>query len=198
MFEQITEKVKGHVLIRDKVSGEILLDRMNAINFENFSLALAQTLSNRPYGWIQEMCFGNGGATVSGTGIITYLPPNVVGQNAELYNQTYYKVVNDQSPLDTDPTNNYITVNHIVGTTYADIVVTCTLGLGEPAGQEAFDTATSLTDTYVFNELGLRAYDVNGVADNGPLLTHVVFSPIQKSLNRQIEIVYTIRIQTSS
>jgi hypothetical protein len=198
MFDNIKERVKGHVLIRDKVTGEVLVDKFNSINFENFSVAIAQTLSNRPYGWIQDMCFGNGGATVSGTGIITYLPPNVVGQNAELYNETYYKVVNDQSALNTDPTNNYITVNHIVGTTYADIVVTCTLELGEPAGQQAFDTATSLNDLYVFNELGLRAYDVNGAADSGNLLTHVIFSPIQKSLTRQIEIVYTIRIQTSS
>jgi len=198
MFDNIRERVKGHVLIRDKDTGEVLVDKANAINFENFSVALAETLTNRPYGFIQEMCFGNGGATVSGTGIVTYLAPNVVGQNAELYNETYYKVVNDQSPLNSNPSNNFITINHTVGTTYADIVVTCTLELGEPAGQQAFDTATNMTDTFVFNELGLRAYDVNGVPDAGNLLTHVIFSPLQKSLNRVIEIVYTIRIQTSS
>ena len=141
------------------------------------------------------MCFGNGGAQVSETGTITYLPPNVVGQTAELYNQTYYKVVDDQSPLDTDPAQNYISVSHIDGTTFTDVIVTCTLGLSEPSGQDAFDTATNITGTYVFNELGLKAYSSNG-PDLGRLLSHVIFSPVQKSLNRQIQVVYTIRIQT--
>ena len=197
MFESTTSKIQGHVKIIDKNSGEILVNKLNQINFENFSVALAQTLSNRPYGWIQEMCFGNGGAIVSATGTITYNPPNVIGVNAQLYNETYYKVVDDLNPLNLDSTNNYITVNHINGTTYADVIVTCVLELGEPAGQDAFDTATNINEAYVFNELGLKAYAVNGVADQGILISHCIFSPVQKSLNRQIQIVYTIRIQTT-
>lgn len=187
--------VEGHVLIKDLQTGEILVDKKNAINYENFSISLARTISNRPDGYIQDMVFGNGAATVSGTGTITYLPPNVVGLSAQLYNQTYAKCVNDMSPLNTDPTSNFITTAHVSGTTYTDVIVTCNLGVGEPAGQDAFDTATSLAGPYVFNELGLKGYDANGPA-TGRLLTHVIFSPVQKSLNRQISIVYTIRIQT--
>ena len=189
------EKITGHVLIRDIATGEILVDKLNAINYENFSISLARTIANRPDSWIQEMCFGNGGVQISEIGTITYLPPNVVGQTAELYNQTYYKVVDDQSPLDTDPSQNYESTSHTDGTTYTDVIVTCTLGLGEPSGQDAFDTATNILGDYVFNELGLRAYSTNG-PNTGRLLTHVIFSPVQKSLNRQIQIVYTIRIQT--
>jgi hypothetical protein len=48
---------------------------------------------------------------------------------------------------------------------------------------------------YVFDELGLRSYDSNGVS-SGKLLTHVIFHPVQKSLNRLIQIDYTVRIQT--
>ena len=70
------------------------------------------------------------------------------------------------------------------------------MDLGEPAGQEAFDTTTNIQSNFVFNELGLRAYSEAG-ANLGLLLTHAVFSPIQKSLNRQIEIVYTLRLQTA-
>ena len=196
MQEKISGQITGHIKITDCISKEILLDTHNAINWENFSLSLANTLANEPRGWIQEMAFGNGGATVSGTGVISYKPPNIIGQSAALYNETYAKVVNNKSALDLDPTKNYTQVAHVTGTYYSDVVVTCTLDLGEPAGQEAFDTTTNIQSNFVFNELGLRAYSEAG-ANLGLLLTHAVFSPIQKSLNRQIEIVYTLRLQTA-
>ena len=191
----LSYKVEGFVKIYDPNSGEVFVDKKNAINYENFSISLAQSVANRPTGWIQNMVFGNGAATVSGTGTITYLPPNVVGTSAELYNETYFQCVNDLSPLNPDPSNNYIKVSHTSGVTYSDVIITCTLGLGQPAGQEAFDTATNILGPYVFNELGLKAYDPNGQG-LGRLLTHVVFSPVQKSLNRLIQIDYTVRIQS--
>lgn len=194
-MENLKKNIVGHVLIKDAITNEILVDKYNAINYENFSISLARTISNRPDSWIQEMVFGNGGASISETGVITYLPPNVVGQSAQLYNQTYFKVVNDQSPLNLDPSKNYIDFAHTTGSTYSDIIINCNLDLGEPAGQEAFDTTTNLSGEYVFNELGLKDFSSAG-QNTGRLLTHVIFSPVQKSLNRQIQVVYTIRIQT--
>lgn len=200
MREILGKYITGHVLIKDIDSNEILIDKMNAINYENFSISLARTIANRPDSWIENMVFGNGAATVSGTGTITYLPPNVVGTGSQLYNQTYQKCVNDLSPYNTDPAKNYITTSHNTGTTYSDVIITCNLGVGEPLNQAAFDTATDLTSPYIFNELGLKCFDPNDPtgADptSGRLLTQVVFSPVQKSLNRQLEIIYTIRIQT--
>jgi hypothetical protein len=190
-----TNKITGHVLIKDANTGEILVDKYNAIHYENFSIGLARTLANRPDGWIHEMAFGNGGARISETGTMTYLPPNTVGQSAQLYNQTYYKVVDDQSPLNLDSSKNYISYSHSTGATFSDIIVNCTLDLGEPSGQDAFDTATELQGTFVFNELGLRSYSSTG-PNTGLLLSHLVYNPIQKSLNRQIQVTYTIRIQT--
>ena len=44
--------------------------------------------------------------------------------------------------------------------------------------------------TYVFDELALYTA-------NGDLLTHVIFHPVQKSANRKIQVVYTLRMRTS-
>lgn len=187
--------LSGHIKIFDPQSGEVFVNKRNAIHYENFSLALAQSVSNSQQGWIHEMAFGNGGTSVDPTGVITYLPTNTTGSNSALYNQTYYKVVDNYSTYNDDPTRNKIEIRHTAGTIYSDIFITCTLDYGEPSGQQAFDNTTNLNDTYVFDELGIKAWNGSTV-DAGNLLTHVIFHPIQKSLNRLIQIDYTIRVQT--
>jgi hypothetical protein len=191
--------VKGMLKIYDPVTKEVFVDKTNAIHYENMSIALAQSLaeyfvSGQQVGYIYAMAFGNGGSAVDPTGVITYLPPNVTGQNADLYNQTYLKVVNQNSAANTDPTRNNLTVLHTAGKVYTDILVTCLLDYGEPAGQQAFDNSTNFNGEFVFDELGLKAWE--GASDDLMLITHVIFHPVQKSLNRQIQIDYTVRIQT--
>lgn len=187
--------MEGHIKIFDPKSGEILVNKRNAIHYENMSISLAESLGNEGRGNIVEMAFGNGGTTVDPTGIITYLTPNNTGVNASLYNQTYYKTVDDNNVNNTDPARNFIETRHTLGTTYTDIIVSCLLDYGEPSGQQAFDNSTNLEGNYVFDELGLRAYNTEG-ANKGRLLTHVIFHPVQKSLNRLIQIDYTVRIQS--
>lgn len=194
MIQPGLAKIEGFVKIHDPVNGEVFVDKKNAIHYENISIAMAQTLSNRDLGWIYTMAFGNGGSSVDPTGVITYLPPNTTGQNADLYNETYSKVVDDNSSANTDAANNKMTVLHTTGKVYTDILVTCLLDYGEPAGQQAFDNSTNFNGEYVFDELGLKCW--NGAVDNLRLITHVIFHPVQKSLNRQIQIDYTLRIQT--
>lgn len=190
--------IEGFVKIYDPNTGEVFVDKKNAIHYENFSEALALSVSDRGYGSIYEMAFGNGGASVDSTGIITYLPPNTIGTNAELYNQTYAKIVDDKLISNTDPTKNRMIVTHISTKLYTDVLVQCTLDYGEPSGQDAFDNGTNLNSSFTFDELGLLGYW--GTDGNGDpvtkLLTHVIFHPIQKSLNRQIQIDYTVRIQS--
>jgi len=194
----LSYKIEGFLKIYDPNSLEVFVDKKNAINYENMSEALADTLSNRGYGEIYQMAFGNGGASVDETGIITYLPPNTTGQNAALYNETYAKIVDDTSVFNQDPTRNKMTVNHTSGRLYTDILVQCLLDYGEPSGQMAFDNSTQTDSDYIFDELGLLAN--YGTDSDGNvitrLLTHVIFHPVQKSLNRQIQIDYTVRIQS--
>ena len=186
--------VMGFLKVYDPNSGEVFVDKKNAIHYENISICMANTLADRNTGFIYKMAFGNGGSAVDPTGVITYLPPNTTGSNASLYNETYSKVVDDNSAADTDPANNYMTVVHTSGNVYTDIITTCLLDYGEPAGQQAFDNSTNFNGQYVFDELGLQCW--NGSASNLLLITHVIFHPVQKSLNRQIQIDYTLRIQT--
>jgi len=193
----LSYKVEGFLKIYDPNSLEVFVDKKNAINYENMSEAIADTLSSRGYGEIYQMAFGNGGASVDETGVITYLPPNTTGQNAALYNQTYAKIVDDTSVFNLDPTRNKMTVNHTTGRVYTDILVQFLLEYGQPPGQAAFDNSTQTDSDFIFDELGLLAN--YGTDSTGQvitrLLTHVIFHPVQKSLNRQIQIDYTVRIQ---
>lgn len=187
--------LQGHIKIYDPQTQEVFVNKRNAIHYENFSLALVNSVGNQGFGWVSKMAFGNGGSRVDPTGIITYLTPNSVGQNAALYNKTYEKSVDAASSSNLDPTRNYMEARHVVGATYSDLLVSCLLDFGEPSGQLAFDTSPNLDGQYVFDELGLVGYDATG---NELLLTHVIFHPVQKSLNRMIQIDYTVRIQSIS
>jgi hypothetical protein len=189
MFDKNNTMVQGHITIKDAVTGEIFIDKPNAIHYENMSEAMAQSLGNKSTGFVTNMVFGNGATAVDSTGVITYLPPNTYGQNASLYNQTYAKIVDDTNVLNTDPLRNYIEIRHTPGLIYTDVFVTCLLDYAEPSGQQAFDNSATMQGTYVFDELGLQS-------NSGKLLTHVIFHPVQKALNRLIQIDYTIRVQT--
>lgn len=180
--------IKGHLFITDKNTGEVLLDKNNAIHFENMSLALARSLGHKSTGPIEKIFYGNGGSTVNGIGEVTYLPPNTVGQSASLYNATYSKIVDDLSSNNNDTDNNKVEISHVSGNLFSDLVVTTSLDFGEPSGQDNFDSTSSTESNFVFDEIGLVDY-------SGNMLTHIVFSPIQKSLNREIEVKYTLRIQ---
>lgn len=190
--------IQGFLKIFDPNTQEVFFDGKNAIHYENISVAIAEALSNRGTGTIYKMAFGNGGASVDETGIITYLPPNTVGENSALYNQTYAKVVDDTNINNNNPSRNKMVINHTSGKVYTDILVQCLLDYSEPSGQAAFDNETQLESTFVFDELGLLSYDGTDNSGNelSKLLTHVIFHPVQKSLNRQIQIDYTVRIQS--
>jgi hypothetical protein len=185
--------IEGHIKIWYPESGEIAVNKRNAIHYENMSIALAESIANAGQGFIYEMAFGNGGTTIDPTGIITYLTPNSTGTNASLYNETYSKVVDDRASINIDPIRNKIETRHVTGTNYTDVFITCLLDYGEPSSQEAFDNSTNTDGTFIFDELGLKSYSPTG---NSRLLTHVIFHPVQKSLNRLIQIDYTVRIQS--
>ena len=68
--------LQGHIKIHDPESGEVFVNKRNAIHYENISEALAYNLANKGTNYVYEMHFGNGGTTVNATGVITYNPAN--------------------------------------------------------------------------------------------------------------------------
>ena len=172
MIETPNLILKGFLKIYDPITSEVLFDGSNSIHYENFSVALAQCLAGGPLnpnnsGLIYSLNFGNGGTTVNSSGIITYNPPNVSGLSAQLYNQTYTKVINNQFSVDLDVNNNFINTSHTTGKAYTDLVVACQLDYGEPSDQLSFDNSNDIKSKYAFDEMGLFTY-------NGQLLTHVI------------------------
>ena len=80
MTDKINEQqgvhIQGHIKIYDPKTGEVIVDKRNAIHYENMSLSSCRKFRQwRFLGWIHEMAFGNGGTSVDPTGIITYLTP---------------------------------------------------------------------------------------------------------------------------
>jgi len=188
--------IEGHLKIYDPQSNYVFVNKRNAIHYENFSVGLARAMANLGRGFIYAMDFGNGGTRIDPTGIITYKTPNTTYSAANLYNPTYSKIVDANDPQNFDPARNFMEVRHRTGTYYSDILVSCLLDFNEPDGQYAFDNETNTEGTFVFDELGLKGYTQS--TEESVLLTHVIFHPVQKSLNRMIQVDYTVRIQSLS
>ena len=199
MTDKVGFDVSGHILIRDKDSGEELVNKRNAIHYGNLGYLISQALSNQDNKIVHFMSFGNGATSVDSSGKVIYKSTNTSESretDASLYRKTFAKVVSNTAQ-NSDQANNKLEV--IEGSGFTDMKITCTLGLNEPAGQASFDTSTSNEGDYIFDELGLMTYvdgaNATTASSSGELLTHVVFHPVQKSLNRIIEVIYTLRIQ---
>ena len=188
----------GHVLIRDIDTGEVLLNKHNAINFYNMSIALSSLLAKKEDDAlgafnIATLELGNGGTTIDGSGNVFYKTPNVATTNSTLYAQTYSKNV---VPAVADVQNKIDVTTH-AGQVYSDTVVTATLLYAEPADDLVIDDVAQPNQSLIDNDNGAGSYVFDEMAlqtASGKCLTHLIFHPIEKSANRQLEIIYTIRI----
>lgn len=217
MIEHIAGCIKGHVLIRDAETKEILMDKDNAVHYGNISTEIAQALTGDSNSFITYMAFGNGGVIIDSSGGIVYRSPNTSlnkNPNAQLYNTTLiYEMTNEasnvQDPMVRVPQESTLTGN------YEDILAQVILIAGFPPTQQNMDNANGSNNqisddstTFVFNEIALfcgpkglgTLTDTTQIQNfiinpDTRLITHVIFHPVQKSLNRVLEITYTLRIQ---
>lgn len=198
----------GWVTIKDIDTGEILVEKDNAIHLGNLSAAIVMALCSQDKGHIRYMAFGNGGTRIASNGDIIYRTPNVSNirkPTDSLYNEIFQKEI----VFDGDNEVNPIFSN----STYSDLKALVTLNEIEVGlTQQVFDRADSLAkssidgsltsnnEDAVFDELSLYVAppQISGLlSDNNEALmvTHLIFNPIQKAANRGLQIEYTIRIQ---
>jgi hypothetical protein len=220
----IKTKVTGHVLVQegrvlrdgelvaDELTGKVSLDKFNAVHPAHMAEIIARGLANSSGNsngthQIYALALGNGGSSVDALNQITYLPPNVHDDNAALYNQTYFEIV-DESRSNTPAANSVTYQNTNDGTSV--VIVTMTIAAGEPFGQNLTDTPAdpNFNSTFSFDELALYsngttqdftdpALEYSDVPNGALLLTHIVFSPILKTANRELVITYTLTISVS-
>jgi hypothetical protein len=197
--------IETNIKIVDLDTNSILHEGSNAIHKENMGIALAQALSHGLGGFISEMHFGCGGTIIATDGSVTYRKPNVTGLDAGLHTPTYFKVVDESDFNRSVATVDNVTISHINGVEYTDVIVTATLDYEEPLAIDSiynlFDTTSGKIDPttiyngeFEFNEIGLKTKGINGL-NSGKLLTHFIFHPIQKNSEQRIQIVYSLRVR---
>lgn len=217
--DNIESQVIGTLKISDKETGEVLVEKRNAIHPGNMAYVMASALAGLPTNVnsagsspsINWMAFGNGGS--SSTTTLSYRSPRVFGiydqlpitsSNARLYAKTYQQQTENKVFFPgefMDKENN----TQKVPENTSKIVFTVTLdhaAYAEIVGETIPETDSSedvpSVTAFTFDEIGLHT----GVTDAGSLdeqktlmLTHVTFHPVLLSANRTIVIEYTVTIQ---
>jgi len=219
MFKDtIKSQVIGTLKIYDKESGDVLVQKKNAIHPGNMAYVMASAMAgtatsvnssgNAPsINWMQ---FGSGGSTSTTT--LSYRSPRVyptydqlaiTASNSSLYvpkyeqltTNTVYYPGEDMGAGAIVP-NNTSKVKFSVNLTHADYAT----AVGESIPSSDSSASSAQVEAFTFDEIGLMA----GVTDSGALdktktlmLTHVTFHPVLLAANRTIVIDYTVTIQIS-
>jgi hypothetical protein len=208
MKEAFSTKVQGQVLIKDDL-GNVLVNQKNAIHPGNMATAIARGLSNAAKGQVWKMKLGNQGTYVDSSQQIVFRPPNTLGVTANLYNPTYFEIVDDADAG--VGVGNSVTFTNIPLSTSTRVIITCIIAANEavnrPTDQADLITASnggldavSSTPTegnFFFDELGLFTEGTGVLALNETdelMLSHLIFSPIEHTGNRELSIIYTISI----
>ena len=216
--DKVKSQVVGTLKIYDKESGDVLVQKKNAIHPGNMAYVMASAMAGKPtsvnssgnapsINWMQ---FGSGGSTSTTT--LSYRSPRVyptydqlavTASNSSLYvpkyeqlttNTVYYP--GEDMGAGVIVPNNTSKVKFSVNLTHADYAT----AVGESIPSSDSSASSTQVEAFTFDEIGLMA----GVTDSGALdktktlmLTHVTFHPVLLAANRTIVIDYTVTIQIS-
>lgn len=206
MKEAIKTYVSGDVQILQ--DGVVIREKKNAIHPANMAIAIARGLSNSANNQVFKMKLGNQGTYVDSSQQIVFRPPNVTGATADLYNPTYVEIVDDESS--TVGVGNSVTFTSIPSSTSTRVIVTCVISSNEAVNRTTDGADGSTGDgldgvdddptegEFFFDELGLFTSGLGTPSllneDDELMLSHLVFSPIEHTSNRELTIIYTLTI----
>lgn len=209
MKESFKTRVVGTVEIKDDL-GNVLVSKSNAIHPGNMATAIARGLSNASNYQIYKLKLGNQGTYVDSSQQIVFRPPNTTGVTADLYNPTYVEVVDDSNSG--VGVGNSVTYTNIPSSTSTRVIITCVVSANEAVNRATDESDTDTADgggldgvdstptegSFFFDELGLFTAGL-GTPDllnetDELMLSHLVFSPIEHTGNRELTIVYTLTI----
>ncbi|MDC1446345.1 hypothetical protein N8344_00070 [bacterium] len=213
--DNIKSQVIGTLKIFDKDSGEVLVQKRNAIHPGNMAYVIASALAGKPANinqdgaapYINWMAFGNGGSNSTTT--LSYRSPRVFGvydelpitsSNSRLYAKTYQQQMDRENDIKV-----YFPGEEMDGVIVADNTskIKFSVNMNHDAyatmvGETTPENDSTVSDPFTFDEIAL----LSGVTENDTLdedktlmLTHVTFHPVLLSANRTIVIDYTVTIQ---
>lgn len=209
MKDTFKTTVTGHVQVLDD-QGRVLVSKANAIHPGNMATAIARGLSNASNSQIFKLKLGNQGTYVDSSQQIVFRPPNTTGVSADLYNPTYVEVVDDADAG--VGVGNSVTFTNIPSSTSTRVIITAVVSANEAVNRPTDESDTDTDDDggldgvdstptegeFFFDELGLFTAGT-GTPDllnetDELMLSHLVFSPIEHTGNRELTFVYTLTI----
>jgi hypothetical protein len=216
MKEALKTLVHGQVTVTDRSTGEVLMEKANAIHPANMAIAIARGLSNTAHYQIFKLKLGNQGTYIDSSQQIVFRPPNTTGTTADLYNPTYVEVVDDSDSG--VGVGNSVTFTNIPGSTSTRVIVTMVVSANEAVNRQTDGSDSDTADgggldgigvggaipsegQYFFDELGLFT-EGSGTPDllnesDELMLSHLIFSPIEHTGNRELVVIYTLTVTVS-
>lgn len=202
MQETLNTQIITTVQIKDTKTGEVLVEKANAIHPKNMATAIARGLSNTANHQIFKLKLGNQGTYIDSSQQIVFRPPITTGDTADLYNATYVEIVDD-SDAGVGAGNSVVFTN-IPASTSTRVIITCVVSSNEainnPTDGGDGDPSLNPEGTFFFDELGLFTKQTSGTDLDGVgelMLSHLIFSPIEHTGNRELTIVYTLTVSVS-
>lgn len=172
MKQNVMVDIEGRCIISDDL-GNIHLDKLNSLHWQNLSRAITRGLAYEANSFIHRIAFGNGGTYLDAAyNTIKNKPnngqsPDLAGYKSRLYNEIYSEIISVNENLGSgmgaypasDPLNGTGVISNELydeSIPYSQVILTCVINKDEPSGQYLTQISNDTTNTvFEFDEIAL-------------------------------------------